>query len=509
MLKVLARNTFSNAGATVAKLAISFILTPFLVLHLGKELYGIWTLLLSFSLSGTLSLLSLGVQAALVKHVAEYHAQRKRNELNQVISSTLFVYTFMGALGAVGLIVFSHLWFARLFVIPIAHLSTSILMMDFMAAQILFELPGLCFDGVLGGMQRYDLLAAMEVAKAAVLAVLFALALLSHHTIIVLSAITLGVTIIYSLGLLLLTKRELPEWRIVWKFDRAGMLSVVEMTKDLFILRLNGIVYNNMDKMIIAAVLTSTAITGYDIANRIHSMGLMVLGLAGTTVIPTASAVQALGEDERLRTLFVMGTKYTLAMTLPVICTLFVLASPLIRYWISPQYVGAALYARLFLGYLLFWAMTGVGWNMLIGVRQTKPIVRIQLFSVGINLALSILLIHLIGVKGVIIATIIGNLVAFVPYMRLMMRSFQVTLRELIFEVVFTTYPQVVASTVFLVLLTYFWRPQSIVVVAIQGMIAVASYELLFVFTGMRGDERKRMFSLASSQFKKLARSEV
>jgi O-antigen/teichoic acid export membrane protein len=509
MLRVLARNTISNGAATLAKLAINFLLTPFLILHLGKELYGIWSLLISFSLSGTLSLLSLGVQAALVKHVAEYHALHKWKELNQVISCTLFVYTLMGALGAAFLVVFSHLWLARCFTIPTAHLYTVTLMMDFIAVQVLFELPGLCFNGVLEGVQRYDLLAAMEAGKAALLAGLFATALLRGHTIIVLSAITLGVTFAYSLGLLLLANRELPEWRLVWRFDREQMLSVVDMTKDLFILRLNGIIYNNMDKMIIAAVLTTTAVTDYDIGNRIHTMALMVLGLAGTVVIPAASAAHARSESDRIRTLFLMGTKYTLAMTLPVVCTLFVLASSMIRYWISPQYVGAALYARLFLAYLLFWVMTGVGWNMLIGIRLTKPIVKIQIVSVAINLALSILLVHLIGIKGVIIATIIGNLVAFIPYMRLIMSSFQVTLGELFSEVVFTTYPQALASTGFLVLMTNIWRPGSIIAVIMQAIIAVAVYEILFFFTGMRRGERERMLSLVSPRLGKLARSEV
>ena len=509
MLRVLARNTLSNGGAIVAKVAINFLLTPFLILHLGKELYGVWILLISFSVSGTLSLLSLGVQSALIKFVAEYHALRKQKELNEVISSTLLVYTLMGAFGAIGLVVFSHLWFTHLFVIPAAHQHIARLMLYLMAIQVLFELPSLCFDGILAGVQRYDILAAMDVGKTALLAGLFAAALLSGKSVLFLSVITLFVTLAYSLGLILFANRELPEWRLTSKFDRKQVFDVVDMTKDLFILRLNGIIYNNMDKMIIAAVLTSTAITDYDIGNRIHSMALMVLGLAGTVVIPATSAAQARSEHDRIRMLFLKGTKYTLAMTLPVICALFVLAASMIRFWISPQYVGAALYARLFLAYLLFWVMTGVGWNMLIGVRETKAIVRIQIVSVAINLALSIILIRFIGIKGVIIATIIGNLVAFVPYMRLMVRSFDVTLRQLLSEVIFTTYPQALASTGFLVLLTYFWSPGSIVGVAMQAIASVAVYGTLFVFTGMHRGERERILSLVSFRLGKWARSET
>jgi O-antigen/teichoic acid export membrane protein len=413
----------------------------------------------------------------------------------------------MGAIGAAGLVVFSHFWFAHFFAIPAAYVRTATLMLDLMAIQVLFELPSLCFDGVLGGVQRYDILAAMDVGKAALLAGLFAVFLLRGGAVIGLSVITLGVTFAYSLGLFLFANRQLPEWRLVWRFQRKTLLSVVDMTKDLFVLRLNGIIYNNMDKMIIAAVLTTTVVTDYDIGNRIHSMALMVMGLAGTVVIPAASAAQARSETGDIRTLFLKGTKYALAMTLPVVCTLFVLASSMIRYWISPQYVGSALYARLFLAYLLFWGLTAVGWNMLIGVRQTKPIVRIQIVSVAINLALSCVLVHYVGVSGVIYGTIIGNLVAFVPYMRLMMRSFQVTIREILFEVIFTTYPQALASTGILVLMTYLWPPRSIVEVAIQAIVAVAIYGVAFFYTGMRAGERGAILSLISVRLGKMANS--
>ncbi|MGA2537703.1 MAG: oligosaccharide flippase family protein [Terracidiphilus sp.] len=496
MLKTLARNTFSNGAGIAGKVLINFLLTPFLILHLGKDLYGVWILLLSFSVSGTLSLLSLGMQAALVKHVAEYRALGKRRELNQLISSTLYVYASMGVVGAFGLLWFSLGWFTRWFAIPAGQAQTAILMLDLMAVQVAVELPGMCFDGVLGGLQRYDILAALELGKSALLAVLFAVVLLHGATIVALSRVTLAVTFFHALALLAFASAELGRWRLVWRFERTQLLSVVDMTKDLLILRLNGIIYNNMDKMIIAAVLSTAMVTNYDIGNRIHSMALMVMGLAGTVVIPAASAAHARSESEAIRAMFLKGTKYALAMTLPVVSTLFVLAPSLIRYWISPQYVGSAFYARLFLSYMLFWSVTSVGWNMLIGVRQTKPIVRIQLVSVAINLGLSLVLVRHVGVSGVVYGTMMGNLVAFFPYMRLMMRSFKVTAKEIFFAAILTTYPQALASTASLLLLMRVWEPGSMGEVIVQAVFAVAVYVALFAMTGMSRAERRQAWDL-------------
>ncbi len=496
MFKRLARNTLSNGVSAAIRTVVNFLLTPILVLHLGKELYGVWILILSFSVSGTLSLLSLGMQAALVKHVAEYHSLRKWREMNQVISITLYLYSAMGVLGAAGLLLFSHHWLTRLFVISSEHRGVAVLMLDIMALQVLVELPGLCFDGVLGGLQRYDILAVLETLKSVLLASLLAWTLLTWHSVVLLSWITFLVNCLYSLSLLYFAKRNLKEWKLTRRFSREQFLSVVDMTKDLLILRLNGIVYNSMDKFIIASVLSAALVTDYDIGNRIHLLALTVMGLAGTVVIPAASAAHAKSEHDKIRKLFVSGTKYALALTLPVVCALFILAPELIRFWVSNTYANSSIYARLFLSYLFFWSLTPVGWNMLIGVKQTKAIVKIQLVSVGANLGLSLLLVHFFGVAGVIYGTIIGNLIAFFPYMRLMMRCFGVSLRSFFVDIIFSAYPQAALMSVILLSLSYFRPLRTFYGVVFYFVFSILLYGAFFYFTGLSKEERQQLLSL-------------
>lgn len=496
MFKRLARNTLSNGASAAVRTVANFILTPILVLHLGKELYGVWILILSFSVSGTLSLLSLGMQAGLVKYVAEYHALRKWREMNEIISITFYMYTTMGVLGAAGLALFAHHGLTHIFVISSNHQGIAVLMVEIMALQALVELPGLCFDGILGGVQRYDILALLEMLRSVLLCALLASALLAWHSVVLLSWITFSVNFFYSLALLYFAKRNLKEWRLTTKFSRQQVVSVAAITKDLLILRLNGIVYNSMDKYIIASVLTAGLVTDYDIGNRVHMMALLVMGLAGTVVIPAASAAHAKSEHDNIRKLFVSGTKYALALTLPVVCTLFILAPDLIRFWVSNSYANSAVYARLFLSYLFFWSLTAVGWNMLIGVKQTKAIVKIQVISVGANLGFSILLVHFYGVAGVIYGTIIGNLIAFFPYMRLMMRCFGVSLRSFFVDIILSAYPQAALMSAVLLVFTYFRPVSSLYGVAFYSVFAVLLYELLFFVTGVSKEERRQLFSL-------------
>lgn len=479
----------------IFRILVSFSLTPFLLLHMGKETYGVWVLALSFSLSGLFSLFSLGFQGALIKYVAEYTASAQHRELSEVVSATLFIYALMGAVASLFIFIFSSFFLQSFFTIPPELVSTTIILLLLFAVQVLFELPGYTLDAIISGLQRFDIVATLEAGKTGLFALLVVISLRLGYGVIGVGASMVVVTFVHVIAMAIYTRRLLPQLRLVRTFTRKVLLEMIDFTKDLFILRVNGIIYNSMDKIIIGSLLSSTLVTDYDIANRIHSMALMAAGLAPSVVIPAASAFNAVNEKERLKILLTKGTKYTLAMCLPVITALFVLAKPLISYWISPLYAGTAIYARLFLCYLFFWTAVQLGWNMLVGVKEVKPIVRIQIFSVALNLAFTYLLVKKVGVAGAMLGTIIGNAVAFFPYLKLMLRRFDVSAGSFFKTVILSVYPQVVASGGALFLMTLLRYPKSLLEVGAYAFASLIVFYVLFYFTGVDSDDKQR-FSL-------------
>jgi O-antigen/teichoic acid export membrane protein len=62
------RNTLANGAGAFTGIAISLILTPFLIRHLGLEAYGIWVLAQSLTFfGGYAAIADLGVEAAAVR----------------------------------------------------------------------------------------------------------------------------------------------------------------------------------------------------------------------------------------------------------------------------------------------------------------------------------------------------------------------------------------------------------------------------------------------------------
>src|SRR5207237_2919682 len=89
---------------------------PFLIRTLGRESYGLWVLVMSFSvLLGFLSLLDLGIQSSVVRFVAEHNASENKQQLIDVFRTALAVYLVIGAAAGVGIALFARLGLLSIF----------------------------------------------------------------------------------------------------------------------------------------------------------------------------------------------------------------------------------------------------------------------------------------------------------------------------------------------------------------------------------------------------------
>ena len=483
------RNVMAGFISLFLRIGVSLFLTPYLILRLGKESYGIWTLCLSFSISGLFSLLSLGLQGGLVKYVAEYHALARFRELNEAFTATIAIYAVIAVVGAIGLAGCATNLAHSVLSVPREQAFVVTILLRILAVQLLFELPALAVDAVVAGMQRFDLLGLLETVRFMVLSALMVIMVQFTSDLVYLGMVAAGVAIAFSLLLAFFAKRILSELRLVRHISSEVFGRMVKFTGNLFFLRINAVVYNNMDGLLIGALVTTTAVTDYDIANRIHGIVVTVMGVAPMVVLPTASSFAGRGDVDSLRKLVLMGTKYTIALTLPLCLIVGVLAEEIIRFWISPAFVENAVLVRLFLVYLLFWPIQGVGWNMLIGVGETAALTKIQVISVIVNLIITTVLLRQVGTAGAMLGPCLGNLVAFIPYMRLILRRFDVNPRKFWSEAVWKIYPLALIVAVLLAVMIHYRPVESLGEVIGYIVLPLVCFYLLFAVTGLDRDE--------------------
>jgi O-antigen/teichoic acid export membrane protein len=289
----------------------------------------------------------------------------------------------------------------------------------------------------------------------------------------------------------IIAKRKLPGVRFKLQFDRPTLRQMIGFTGKIAVIRINAVIYNQMDKAIIAVMLISTLLTDYDIANKIHALVLTGLSLISSLVMPTASDLFAREHRLGLQELFIKATKYTAALCLPITIATMILAGPLIYYWIGPEYAYNAGITRLFLVYLLFTALTPVGVNMMIGMDRFGPLLTVLVVATAINLLVSIVAARFIGVAGVILGTLVGNILVWYPYLRHILRTLSISWRDFLRRVVLRTYPLALLCGLALFVAVHLRTPASLLEVAIFAGVDLALYGLLFLLFGLETAERQ------------------
>lgn len=478
-------------------IGVSFFITPYLVRHLGSNAYGIWVLAMSFSLSsGYLALLDFGFLTSVVKFIAAHHARNDLLALNQVFSAAMLLYCCLGGAAAILIIVFVTFFLQSTFNIPAQWFSIAQSLLYIFTIQTVLEFPSMVLIASFQGLQRYDLLRLIEFTRLTLYAVLVVVFVGRGHGVLTLGWIAVAVSIFRLGGLGILLKRALPALRIT-SFSRRVFNEVMKFSAQVFVLRVNAVIYNQMDKAIIGIILVSTLLTDYDIANKVRALVLAASTSISTLMVPAASYLGAQEDHSRLRILFYQGTKYTLVIVLPLVITILILSPSLITLWIGPEYDYLAGLVRLAVIYIFWLALTLTGYNMLIGVGEIKTLLVVQSATTAVNLLISIWLTPSLGVAGVMWGTVIGSLLAFVPYMLIFGRAFGIHWEELIRTVIIPAYGIAAVFGGVLVLAVSLWgQPQTFRQLVWLGTVSGGIYVMGFFALGITASERRALLGI-------------
>jgi len=495
----IARAVLLNILAVGAGFLSGVIIVPLAIRVLGRDAYGIWVLLTSFSAaSGFLSILDLGIQSSIVKFVAGYHATRDMERVNQVFSVGFYLFVGLGFFGASVLILFAQFFLTQVFSIPNALVSLTRFLFYILAVQVLVEFPSLVFSAVVDGVQRYDLQRFVQIGYI-ITYLVFCLVFLSRgHGLLALSVGMLLLVVVRGIVLTIVALNLMPGLRLTKNFDRALLRHVATFSGQVFLIRLNAVVYNTMDKVIIGSRLSSSVLTEYDIASKLRNVGVASLSFITPQIVPVAAGFNASGDKSRLQEVFIRGTKYQLAICLPVTIIVFVMAADIIRLWIGSDYVYTANLTRLCVSYLFFDAIVVVGYNMMIGMGRIRHLLMIQaITTTAVNLCVSILLTPRVGVSGVMWGTLIGTVLSVGPYLRMYLKALDLSFGRFWREVIRPTYGLAAIFGVVLHFAVNDWMrpPESLLSLCWLGSFALAMYYAAFALFGLGKAERMMLRS--------------
>jgi O-antigen/teichoic acid export membrane protein len=420
----LVRNTGANALGGVLTVLIGLVLTPFLIDGLGEAGFGVYALALSFSfLGGYVALADLGIEAATARFVAEARSEGRVDHVGTVASNAMACFTGIALVVAPVLALLAPV-LVDLFGVEGELRGPAIACFAFVALQLVFELPARVFIAVLQGAQRFDVTQLIEVTRGVAQGVLFVVVLVADLGVGAIgAAIAASSLLVLVLGAVL-AHRITPGLRLRRsRVSRPELRRLLGFSGSLFTIRLTGTIYRQMDRAIVGIGLGAAAVASYEIAQRVHLGAQLVQSISASALLPTAAYLR--GHLDTLRDLLLRGTCYALAASLPAIAALFCFAEPLIRGWVGDEFADVADSARLFLLYLVLTASLSIGLGIVVALGRTRRVIVWSLVNLGVNVAVSVALVGPLEVNGVILGTLAGQAVSFLPMLRLVLRELE------------------------------------------------------------------------------------
>ena len=207
-------------------------------------------------------------------------------------------------------------------------------------------------------------------------------------------------------------------------------MAIVPTAGWLLVIELCNVAIYAFSRVILAAYRTPATVGRFEGPVRAHNLLYALGGALAVPVLPTASHYVSTGDERRLRELAVRGTRYTLALFVPLCVTLMVLAGPILEVWLGARYASGDVALAVLVSYWLLYGGVVVTPGFLVGVGLARQVARIMIAVAAANLALSLVLTPELGLEGPALATALPFFLAFPFMLRLGLEASGVRLSE-------------------------------------------------------------------------------
>ncbi|HTY04667.1 MAG TPA: oligosaccharide flippase family protein [Rhodocyclaceae bacterium] len=411
----IARNAIANWVSFVVTALVGFFLSPFLVGHLGATQYGLWAFLAGITLY--LGLLDIGIRQAVNRYVAHHRAIGEHDQCGAIVSTAIKLFLLLGIVtlflsGAIALLA------PRVFNIPDALVDDARIVIVLGGLTVAVSLIGGAFGGVLTGLQRFDVIAYIEISVLALRTIAIVIAIRSGYGLVMLASIQLVASILNGVGFRVAIRRLFADLDLRLRglvLPQARML--LSFGASMSVIFLLGRLVSYSDSIIIAAILPIEAVTFFGIAGTLANYAKDATAALAYVLMPRVSALAATGSGRVKDEVLAVAGIGTL-LTTPMAIVFVIQGESFISLWMGSAYGPTSGEILRILAFVV-WLEAGrsIIINALVGVGKQRILIPGLAFEAICKIGLSFALAGRLGLPGVALGTLIPSVFVNLAYM--------------------------------------------------------------------------------------------
>ena len=417
----LTRNTAWNYIGFAVNLFTNLLLFPYVVREIGDAAAGIWLLL--GSVTGYMGLLELGLVPALAQSVAVYRSRGDIPGLNRAVS-TAFVLLVALAAGPLALLP-AVAWMVDVLKVPAALSRQANVVFLIAIAGFAARMPLAAYQALLLGTQRQDRCNQLWIFMVAAKFILAVGLLWSGFHLV--AIVTMEALVHLAAGTLQVTwaRAEVPGLAVRWRTaSRTEARALVGFGSSLMLMSVCSLLIEQTDRLVIGAFLPIAMVTYYSAAWKLYAFAFSLPTTLVQAVTPLASDIFGRGDRDKLQQLFLRMTKYTVAVSWPIVLSLGFCGAVVLQLWMGPAFARHANVLWVLLASFAVTAHNHVGYSILVGTRRIGPMVwGYKVPQAVLNVALSVWLVGKVGILGVALGTMIPAVALEYVWLRFVFRE--------------------------------------------------------------------------------------
>lgn len=279
---------------------------------------------------------------------------------------------------------------------------------------------------------------------------------------------------------------------------RGHRMTIVPTASWLLVVETCTVITYASGRIVLGALKNPAAVGLYEGPVRSHNLLYALAQALAPPTVPTASRYVALDDERRLHELGIRGSRYTLALFVPLCVTLMALAEPILSVWLGDRYDAGATALTIAVSYWLLYGALVVTPGFLAGIGRAREVAFVMLGIAAANLVLSLVLTPPLGLEGPAIAVAVSFALAFPAMLRIGLRATALPLGELVRRAFLPAYALAAGLAALLLAARFALEVSTLPEVVLTGGAGVLLYWAAFYRLVLEPSERALVKSLLS-----------